>query len=122
MNAKSRGERAIHWIESFCLFPNGPDKGRRVRLLPKQRETVLRIYDGPAGIDIASVSAPLAGYLALLHVCGPEAVSGASAPPHFAADFFSVWNAAGPELRLVLKRDGQHIVCPELGTRWPAAA
>jgi hypothetical protein len=122
MNAISRGERAIHWIEKFCLFPNGPDKGRRVRLLPKQRAAVLRIYDGPAGMDIASVSAPLSGYLALLHVCGPEAVSGASAPPHFAADFFSVWNAAGPELRVVLKRDGERIICPELGTRWSAAA
>jgi hypothetical protein len=67
------------------------------------------------------VPPPLAGYLTLLHVCGPEGVNGAPVP-QFGGDFFSVWNATGPELRVVLKRDGEHIICPELGTRWPAAA
>jgi hypothetical protein len=30
--------------------------------------------------------------------------------------------ATGPRLREVLKRTEEIIVCPELGTRWPAAA
>jgi hypothetical protein len=50
MNAKSRGERNIYWVENFCLFPSGPDKGKRVRLSPRQREMVLRLYDGPMGL------------------------------------------------------------------------
>ena len=34
----------------------------------------------------------------------------------------TTWAATGPRLREVLKRTGEIIVCPELGTRWPAAA
>jgi hypothetical protein len=37
-------------------------------------------------------------------------------------DTFTVWGAAGPRLREVLKRDGERIVCPQLGTGYPAAA
>jgi hypothetical protein len=33
----------------------------------------------------------------------------------------TTWAATGPRLREVLKRTGEIIVCPELGTRWPAA-
>lgn len=39
-----------------------------------------------------------------------------------APDTFTTWNAVGPDLRAVVKRDGERIVCPELGTRYPAAA
>jgi hypothetical protein len=87
--ANPRGARAIHWIEAFCLFPAGPDKGKRVRLSPKQRQTVLRLYDNPAGIEAEAVPAPLAGYLALLHVCGPEGADGAPVP-QFGGDFFQL--------------------------------
>jgi hypothetical protein len=123
-HAKTRGTRAIFWVENFCRVPNGPYKGRPVKLSPEQRQAVRRIYDNAAGIgaDAEAVPAPLAGYLARLHICGPEAVSGVGPVPQFAADSFSLWNATGPELRAVLKRDGERIICPELGTRWPSAA
>jgi hypothetical protein len=67
------------------------------------------------------VTGPLAAYLALLHVCGPEALE-REFVPEIDADIFSVWNATGPDLKAVLKREGGRIVCPELGTRYPAAA
>ncbi len=67
------------------------------------------------------INPPLTAYLALLHICGPEAL-GKTPPPQFAADIFTVWGATGPRLREVLRRDGGRIVCPELGTLYPAAA
>jgi hypothetical protein len=113
-----RGERAIFWIEAYCLVPNGPDKGQHVRLTPAQRETLREIYNGTG---TAPVTGPLAAYLALLHICGPEALQ-KDLNPQVSVDLFSVWAAVGPDLRAVLKREGGHIVCPELGTRYPAAA
>jgi hypothetical protein len=38
------------------------------------------------------------------------------------ADFFSVWNVTGPDLKSVLKPDGESVVCPELGTKFPPVA
>ena len=32
-----RGSRAIAWIEQFCLYPDGPKKGKRVRLSQPER-------------------------------------------------------------------------------------
>jgi hypothetical protein len=69
-----------------------------------------------------NVESPLSAYLALLHLCGPEAVWPWATPPHFESDIFTVWSSSGPHLRAVLKRTGEVIVCPELGTRFPAAA
>ena len=54
-------------------------------------------------------------------MCGPEALQ-KDLQPQADADIFTLWNAVGPELRAVLKRDGAAVVCPELGTRYPAAA
>ena len=121
MANKSRGASAVTWIERYCVVPSGPERGQHVRLSQAQRETVRRIYDGPQGSEAAAVSGPLAAYLALLHTCGPEALQ-QDFRPAVAADIFTVWGATGPDLREVLKRDRDHIVCPELGTRWPAAA
>jgi hypothetical protein len=64
---------------------------------------------------------PLAAFLALLHTCGPEALQ-REFQPKVEADIFTVWNASGPDLKAVLQRDREQIVCPELGTRYPAAA
>ena len=118
MPRKQRGERAIFWIEEYCLVPHGPDKGQHVRLTPAQRETVREIYDGGKP---APITGPLAAYLALLHICGPEALQ-KEFRPEVNADIFTVWGAVGPDLRALLKREGGRIVCPELGTRYPAAA
>jgi hypothetical protein len=118
---KSRGDRAVRWIQDYCLVPSGPDKGLRVRLTPVQQDTVRQIYDNPNGPQDVPVTGPLAAYLALLHVCGPEAVKG-DFRPAVNADIFTTWNAVGPRLREVLTRDGERLVCPQLGTGYPAAA
>jgi hypothetical protein len=114
----SRGDRAVAWIEQYCIFPAGRDKGRYVVLTRLERETVHRIYDH---LDDVPVDGPLAAYLALLHTAGFEALQ-RNFRPAVSADVFTVWNATGPDLRAVLKREGEGVVCPELGTRYPAAA
>ena len=119
---QTRGERAIRWIQDYCLLPSGLDKGQHVRLTPAQRDIVREIYDNPNGPNGAPpVTGALAAYLALLHVCGPEALQ-KEFRPELSADIFTVWGAVGPDLRAVLKREGERIVCSQLGTRHPAAA
>jgi len=39
-----------------------------------------------------------------------------------AVDTWTVWRATSPDLQAVLKREGAALVCPKLGTRYPAAA
>jgi hypothetical protein len=117
----TRGERAIRWIQDYCLVPSGLDKGQHVRLTPAQRDIVRQIYDSSDGIETAPVTGPLAAYLALLHVCGPEALQ-KEFRPELSADIFTVWGAVGPDLRAVLRRAGGRIICTQLGTEWPAAA
>jgi len=119
---KTRGESNIAWIESYCLMPSGPHRGEHARLTAAQREMVRRIYapDGP--LDLPVTDRELAAYLALLHICGPEARGALDFRPHVEADVFTLWAATGPEARAVLKRDGEAVTCPELGTRFPWAA
>jgi hypothetical protein len=117
----SRGTRAVRWIERFCVVPGGPERGQHVRLSPVQRETVRRIYDGPQGSEAVPTTGPLAAYLALMHVCGPEALQ-QDFRPAVAADIFTVWNATGPDLREVLRLEHGQITCPEIGTRYPNPA
>src|SRR5262245_54342691 len=111
---RTRGQRAIGWVETYCLVPHGPDKGLRVKLTPEQRATCRRIYDHPNGPEREPVTGVLAGYLALLHLCGPEALQ-RDLRLDLAPDIFTLWNATGPDLKAVLKRDGERVVCPELG-------
>ncbi len=113
-----RGDCAIAWIEKYCIVPNGYDQGRPVRLTQEQRDLVRRVY---SGAQETPVTGSLAAYLALRHVCGSEALQ-KTFRPELTADIFTTWNAAGPDLRDVLKRERGHIVCPDLGTRFPAAA
>jgi len=120
--ADTRGERIIRWIEEFCLYPTGPEKGQRVVLTPMQKEDLRRIYDHPDGEKLAAaITGPLGAYVALYHLCGYLAAQRESAPA-LDTDTFTVWGATGPEPKRVLKHEGSHIVCPELGTRYPAAA
>jgi hypothetical protein len=67
------------------------------------------------------VPRPLSIYVTLLHLCGPEALQEKFGRLK-AKDSWSVWRATTPPLREVLERDGERTVCPELGTRYPAAA
>ena len=120
-NTRGRGWRNIAWIERHCLVPHGPEKGQPVRLTRAQRDIVYGIYDGNGQPE---VTGPLAAFLALLHVCGPEALQRdfSAMLARTNADTFTVWGAAGPRLREVLKRDGATIICPELGTKFPPVA
>lgn len=113
----TRGERAIEWVRHWCVMPGG----KPVELSADERVIVYRLYDG---VELAAegVKGPLAAYLSLLHLCGPEAQPGAGIQPRFATDVFSLWNAASPALRAHLRRHGDRVICPDLGTVWPAAA
>jgi hypothetical protein len=118
---KNRGAKNVKWIEKYCLNPSGPDRGRRVRLTREQRDVVKRIYDGNEVLD---VTPPLSAYLALLHVCGPEAVlpfSTRTESVRFRVDVFSVWNSAGPDLKAVLRLEAERVLFPQLGTEFKAA-
>jgi len=122
---RNRAAKNCAWIDKYCTVPAGLDRGRRVRLTPAQRDVMRRIYDGN---EIVEVTPPLSAYLVLLHLCGPEAVLRGEADfsfqneKSFKADVFTTWSSAGPDLKEVLTLHGEHIVCPELGTRFPAAA
>jgi hypothetical protein len=121
---ETRAQRNIRWIEKHCRIPTGPDKGRYVHLSRAQKELLFKSYDAPDGPQPLSVDDPeLAAYVALLHICSPEATINPDILPQIDVDTFSVWNAAdSPELREVLQRKGEHIVCPALGTRYPRVA
>jgi len=116
----ARGERAVHWIEEYCVYPSGPERGQHVRLSQEQRRVLRQIYDHP-GNPHPPLFGSLAAFVALLHICGPEAKQ-REFRPALSADIFSVWSATGPDLRAVLKRDGERILCPQLGTHFPVAA
>jgi hypothetical protein len=91
-----------------------------VRLTAEQRRIIYQWYD--AEQDVA-VRPPLASYLSLLHLLGPESHPG-TAPPPFPTTIFELWAAASPVLRQFLRRDGETIVCDQRGTAWsrPATA
>jgi hypothetical protein len=102
------------------LSPNGPERGKRARLTESECALLKRIYDtGPEPLSI-TVEGDLAAYVALLHTCGVEAFG--TVMPALDTNIFTMWNAAGPELRDVLRLKGDVVVCPRLGTRYPTAA
>jgi hypothetical protein len=122
---ETRAERNCRWIEKHCRIPTGPDKGRYVHLSRAQKELMFKIYNAPDGPQSLPVDDPeLAAYVALLHICSPEATSrNPDIVPQIAVDSFSVWAAAdSPELREVLERKGEHVICPALGTQYPRVA
>jgi hypothetical protein len=103
-------------------LPDGPHKGHPVRLSLAQRELLRQIYDAPGGPqDIPISDNALAAYLALMHICGKEALQ-RDFRPHVEVDSWTMWRATSERLRRYLKRDGEAIICPQLGTRYPEAA
>jgi hypothetical protein len=119
MRKQSRADRNIAWIEHFCCFPNGPYEGRPVMLTPEEQQTVRAIYD--RGEQIETVTGQLAAFLVLLHLCGAEARGRGQGPP-CETDAWTIWRATSVDLQAVLTRRGEHVLCPELGTRFPLAA
>jgi hypothetical protein len=80
------------------------------------------IYD--LGEPVAEpISGRLAAFLTLAHLASPAGKRHEPAPVPVETDLWTVWRCAGSELREVLQRRGELILCPELGTRWsPRAA
>jgi phage terminase large subunit-like protein len=75
-----RAQRAIGWIERYCVIPEGKDVGKPVRLRDWQRREIEKIYDNPYGTRNAIISfgkknakTTLSAFLLLLHLSGPEA-------------------------------------------------
>ena len=77
----TRGDRAIAWIEEYCRVPSGASTGKRVSLLPFQKDFLKRVYDNPRKTRRAILSigrkngkTAICAFLMLLHLVGPEAV------------------------------------------------
>ncbi|SFP95072.1 hypothetical protein SAMN05216330_112152 [Bradyrhizobium sp. Ghvi] len=120
MRPHTRADFAIAWVEKFCLSPSGDTRGQPVQLTVDEVNTMRRIYDNGERVP---VSGRLAAFLALLHTAGPQAVAkDNSLPGDVTTDSFTVWNASGPRLRDVLERQGERVVCRELGTSYPPRA
>ncbi|MEJ2377189.1 MAG: hypothetical protein P8Y71_17860 [Pseudolabrys sp.] len=117
----TRSDKARFWIENYCHVPDGPNKGQKVILTPAEHMQLLRIYD-MGELPSEPISGALGAYLALLHICSPEALQQHPLRPDVEVDSWTIWRAASPKLHEVLRREGEHVVCPELGTRYPSAA
>jgi hypothetical protein len=112
MTRLHRDTCACEWIERYCVNHDRP-----VFLSTSERAILHDVY-GKQGIS-TPITGRLAAYVALLHLVGPE--HGVEPPP-LETDIFSLWAAAGTHLRWFIRREGETIVCRELGTRYPRAA
>ena len=81
MGNVKRSTRNIKWIEDHLRIPEGRDVGKPVKLRTWQKREIRKIYDNPYGTRRALLSfarkngkTALAGFLLLLHLCGPEAL------------------------------------------------
>src|SRR5260370_19614256 len=101
---KTRAEHAQHWIETFCCYPFGAQRGERVKLSPAQRTAMRKIYDHD---HEAIAHGEFAAWLSLLHLAGPEH---GIAPPDLAVDVFTTLNSAGIYLRPMLTLRGERVV------------
>ncbi|WP_440642068.1 hypothetical protein ACSHT2_13935 [Bradyrhizobium sp. PUT101] len=120
MRPHTRADHAVSWIERFCLSPSGDTRGQQVALTIDEVNTMRRIYDNGERVP---VTGRLAAFLSLLHLAGPEALVKDNGPPtDVATNSFTVWSASGPRLRDVLERQGERVVCRELGTSYPPRA
>ena len=119
MPKHTRAGQNIRWIETHCVTPFGPDRGQRVRLTDAEKLTICQIYDREGQDE--PITGNLAGYIALLHLCGVEAL-GNDPLPRIEVSSWTVWQSAGLTLHPELKREGEVIVCRRLRTRYPAAA
>jgi phage terminase large subunit-like protein len=128
---KTRGDRNIEWIELYCRIPEGRFVGRPVKLTPKQRKWIKRIYDTPTRTFILSMGrkngkTAFIAFLLLLHTCGPEArpnsqlYSGAQSKEQAAIVFglASKIVRMSPDLNVVMiiRDTVKQLLCPALGT------
>src|SRR4051812_40968914 len=78
MPKHTRAGQNIRWIEMDCVTPFGPDRGQRVRLTDAEKFTIRQIYDREQ--QDGSITGNLAGFIALLHLCGVEALGNVLLP------------------------------------------
>lgn len=133
----TRGQRAIKWIEKFCVVPSGKSVGKPVKLEPFQKDLIIRIYDNPAGTRRAIVSfgrkngkTALSAFLLLLHLAGPEAIVNgelysAAQSLDQAAILFKLASQTvrlSPQLseHIVIRDHLKQLLCPALGTTYSA--
>lgn len=137
MGKIARAERNIRWIEQHCYIPEGKFVGRRVKLRPWQKKIIRSIYGSPTRTAIVSygrknAKTTLAGFLCLLHTCGPEAVRNsqlisAAQSRDQAALLFALMAKMvrmNPEMDEVLtvRDSNKQILCPEIGTVYTAVS
>ena len=118
---RTLSQKAANWIENFCVYPFGFDKGQHARLSIEQREILRKLFDSDDETP-GDMTQPLASYLALLVVAGPRPLAECMTGIELSADIFTTWAATGPPLKSVLRIDGATIVCGELQTRFPSVA
>lgn len=77
----TRAERAMKFIEHFCLVPEGALVGQPVHLADFQEAFFYAVYDNPAGTDTAYLSiarknakTATIAMIVLTHLVGPEAI------------------------------------------------
>lgn len=78
---RTRGEKVVAFIETYCIAPEGDRMGEPMRLQPFQKKFILDVYDNPYGTHSAYLSiarkngkTSLIAALLLAHLVGPEAV------------------------------------------------
>lgn len=78
---RTRGERVIAFIETYCLTPEGKHIGKPMKLEPFQKRFILAVYDNPARTHTGVLSiarkngkTALIAAILLCHLVGPEAV------------------------------------------------
>ena len=131
----TRGERNAAWVETYCVVPEGKDRGKRVRLRDWQVDEFRKIYDTPTRTAILSFGrkngkTALIAFIVLLHLCGPEAetgsevVSGARSRDQAAMVFryASKCVRLNPDLLSIVRvRDtAKELECPQLQTMYKA--
>lgn len=135
MGGVNRGARNIRWIEKHCRIPEGKYVGRPVKLSGFQKKVIRGIYDDPTRMALISFArknakTTLAGFLCLLHLCGPEAqqnsqLYSAAQSRDQAAVLFNLMAKMvrmSPDLsQFVHVRDSaKQLFCAELGTLYRA--
>ena len=112
----SRVRDICDWIECYCRQPGGSRHSKYVHLTTAQLRIVRKLYDGDGASALQPITGPLAAYIALVHLCGPES---GQIPPAIETTDTEVWAATSARLREVLMREDKSITCSKLGTRYP---
>jgi hypothetical protein len=80
----------------------------------------MRVYSYRPDGQAVPVEDDLAAFLALIGLCGPPELRNAGLDVQI--DAWTLWAATGPDLKDVLKRVGETVTCPALGTAHPPPA